>query len=167
MSLFHHWKYSNDGDIIHIRCNEYELKVSSYQCIDELWEAYNVIPFPFSEDDYYELSFSTQKAFDAIRKFMFLKEDIDKLLHTENLQDNQNQPFGLSYIIADMLKNGKTKSEVARTLREKGLSLSIIGALLYEGGLNKEGHFTTQKQCSDFYQKKEQALLKGDSEEKA
>ena len=92
---------------------------------------------------------------------------IDYIKHIEKSTPTEGNIFGLAKTVVDMRAKGKTEPEIANVLKEKGLSLSIIGALLYEGGLNKEGRFESPKQCSDFYQKKALALLKEGCGEKA
>ncbi|MBE6442792.1 MAG: hypothetical protein E7022_10870 [Desulfovibrio desulfuricans] len=158
---------SNEDAVAVFSAEKMEYCVCEGTSIENIWTRYDTFIFPFHTREANILGISLEERIDTIKSFKFLRKEIDNILHTKDLSDNQSQYWGLPSIASDMLKEGKTRPEIAKALQEKGLSLSIIGALLYEGGLNKEEHFATQKQCSDFYQKKALALLKDGNEEKA
>lgn len=114
-------------------------------------------PFPFDTYSAIKLGYSEFHIKKYIESFLFLRSDVENICNLTCAKNN----IGLPAIVIKMLNDGNNPSEVAKFLKEKGLSFSIIGALLHEDGFNPDGRFTANKQCTDFYQKKAQALLKG------
>ena len=113
------------------------------------------VPFPFShrEAEKMRLTEDYDKIFKEIK---FLRKDIERLFDSD---DSSSGSWGLPALVQRMAQEGKTKAQIAHKLQEDGLSLSIIGALLHDRGMNKKGRFDSTKECADFYQKAAQALL--------
>ena len=172
-----------DGDYFSTQELIEAFEVSPAQFVG-LLRHYKKIIHPYGMLDGYDAIYNDEVepvlAYDSVKNAKFHFREVELLLKERYGPDdcikkdvscseaNTNSMIGgLSILVFELAKSGKTRPQIAKYLKDKGLSLSIIGALLYEGGLGKEGHFTTPKECSDFYQKKAQALLKGGSGEEA